>query len=81
MPKKKSFPKRHKYKVGDTVVFRFAGSTRPGKVIELTKEINKHATYTVSAIDGRIYPCLGVDDSKAVGNILTKETKKYNSNE
>lgn len=73
--KKKKIPKTHRYKVDDVVVFHFAGSTRTGTVIELTKEADtKHATYTVSS-GGIIYPCLGLNGSKEVGNVLAKETK------
>lgn len=80
MKKKKSIPKTHRYKINDRVVFKFAGSTRVGVVIELTKELTGHATYTVvtSGIRTRIYPCLGLDTSKDIGNILTKETKQIN---
>jgi len=77
--KKKTYPKRHRYKVGDKVVFRFAGKTRVGNVIELTKEdvgmkVNVHATY-VAECYGIQYPCLGINDSKEFGNILTEDTK------
>ena len=61
------------------MVFRFAGKTRIGKVVELTHEdvgvkLNVHATY-VAETHGIEYPCLGVDDSKEFGNILTEDTK------
>lgn len=77
--KRKIYPKRHRYKVGDKVVFKFAGKTRTGNVVELTKEdvglkVNVHATY-VAECYGIQYPCLGIDDSKEFGNILTKDTK------
>jgi hypothetical protein len=77
--KRKTYPKRHRYKVGDQVIFRFAGKTRTGSVVELTKEdvglkSNVHATY-VAECYGIQYPCLGIDDSKEFGNILTKDTK------
>jgi hypothetical protein len=77
--KRKTYPKRHRYKVGDQVIFRFAGKTRTGSVLELTKEdvglkTNVHATYVVECY-GIQYPCLGIDDSKEFGNILTKDTK------
>ena len=72
--KKKRLPKTHRYKIGQLVVFRFAGSTRTGNVIELTKEDDKHATYTVKSSEV-IYPCLGLNGSKDIGNILSKETK------
>ena len=79
MKKRKIYPKRHRYKVGDQVVFRFAGKTRKGCVVELTREDvglkeNVHATY-VAESSGLEYPCLGIDDSKEFGNILTKDTK------
>ena len=81
MRKKKltTYPKRHRYKVGDPVVFRFAGTTRIGKVVELTKDdvgmkTAVHATYVAMA-HGIQYPCLGIDDSKEFGNILTEDTK------
>lgn len=74
--KGKKVPKTHKFKIGDVVKFRHAGSTRTGKVIELTKESDQHATYTVTtSADGIIYPCLGVDGSKPVGNIITNDKK------
>ena len=77
--KRKTYPKRHRYKVGDKVIFRFAGKTRTGQVVELTKEdvglkVNVHATY-VAECGGIQYPCLGIDDSKEFGSILTKDTK------
>jgi len=76
---KKIYPKRHRYRVGDPVVFRFAGTTRTGTVSELTREdvgINAdvHATYVAKAL-GIEYPCLGIDGSKEFGNILTEDTK------
>jgi len=79
MKKRKTYPKRHRYKVGDQVVFRFAGKTRKGSVVELTKEdvglkVNVHATY-VAECYGIQYPCLGINDSKEFGNILTEDTK------
>jgi len=79
MRKRKTYPKRHRYKVGDKVVFRFAGKTRKGSVVELTREdvglkVNAHATY-VAEVYGIQYPCLGIDDSKVFGNILTEDTK------
>ena len=68
MPKKKQVPKQHKYKVGDRVVFKFAGSWHVGQVIELTTESDGHATYTATtSANGRIYPCLGINESKDVG--------------
>ena len=77
--KRKAYPKRHRYKVGDRVIFRFAGKTRTGHVVELTREDvglieNAHATY-VAECYGIQYPCLGIDDSKVFGNILTEDTK------
>jgi len=69
--KKKKIPTRHKFRIGDMVGFIFAGTTRVGKIIELTKEENKHATYTITSKD-IIYPCIGLVDSKDVGNIVTK---------
>lgn len=68
MPKKKKVPKQHKYNVGDRVVFKFAGSWHVGQVIELTTESDGHATYTTTtSANGRIYPCLGINESKEVG--------------
>lgn len=77
MPKKKKIiPKRHRYKVGDKVIFIHAGSYRGGKVMELTKESDGHATYIVKCLGiGRIYPCLGLDGSKDY-YVMTKETKE-----
>ena len=73
--KKKNIPTKHKFKTGDVVNFHFAGSTRIGSIIELTKEEpNDHATYTVKS-QGVIYPCLGFKDSKEVGNVLSKVLK------
>ena len=72
--KKKTFRVTHKYKLNTVVVFIFAGSRRIGEIIELTREENKHATYTVTS-RGTIYPCLGLDYSKDHGSILTKETE------
>ena len=78
MPAKKRIPKRHKYKVGDRVKFRHAGSTRTGRVTELTKGTDGHATYTVvTSGNNRIYPCLGLDKSKECGYVMTKPTSAY----
>lgn len=69
--KKKPVPKRHRYKVGDVVKFKFAGSYHTGEVLELTKEPDGHATYTATtSANGRIYPCLGINNSKPVGWIV-----------
>ena len=80
MPRKKpKFPKTHKFKIGDRVIFKHAGSYRVGTVTELTREITRHATYTVSTSgNNRIYPCLGLDGSKDAGYIISDETKQYN---
>jgi hypothetical protein len=77
--KRKIYPKRHRYKPGAEVIFRFAGSTRKGIIIELTREDvglkeNVHATYVAESC-GIQYPCLGINDSKEFGNILTADTK------
>lgn len=72
--KRDNKPKRHKFKIGDVVRFRHAGSTRTGQVTELTKENDQHATYTVTTSgNGRIYPCLGLDGSKPLGYIISKK--------
>ena len=61
------------------VVFRFAGKTRFGYIIEKTfEEVGNnpkgHATYVIQS--GKIiYPCVGVDGSQQFGNILTMDTK------
>ena len=76
--KRKSYPKTHKFAIGDKVVFVFAGSKRIGNIIEKTWEevgVNSkgHATYVVKS--GKYeYPCLGVDGSKEFGNIITTDT-------
>lgn len=71
--KKRLIPKRHRFKIGDTVKFKFAGSYHIGTVIELTKENDGHATYTATtSANGRIYPCLGFNESKPVGWISKK---------
>lgn len=82
MPKKKkTIPKRHRFKVGDKVVFYFAGSFRTGAVDELTNESDGHATYIVKCLArGRIYPCLGIDESKDY-HIMSKETRETFSND
>lgn len=73
MAKKKNIPKTHKCKVGDVVTFRFAGSWHRGEVIELTNDPDGHATYTATtSANGRIYPRLGLNESKEVGWILLK---------
>lgn len=77
--KRKSYPKTHKFAIGDKVVFVFAGSKRIGKVIEKTWEevgVNPkgHATFVISSGD-KIYPCVGVDGSKEFGNIITIDTR------
>lgn len=64
-------PKRHKCKIGDVVKFKFAGSFHYGEVIELTKEKDGHATYTVTTSgNNMIYPCLGLNGSKETGYII-----------
>jgi hypothetical protein len=78
--KRKSYPKRHTYKINDVVVFVFAGSKRIGRVIEKTWEevgVNPkaHATYVISSAN-RIYPCVGLDGSKEFGNIISFDTKE-----
>ena len=77
--KRKSYPKTHKFAIGDKVVFVFAGSKRIGNIIEKTWEevgVNPkgHATYVVKS--GKFeYPCVGVDGSKEFGNIITIDTR------
>lgn len=67
----KNIPKSHKYKIGDSVYFKFAGSWHKGNIIELTFENDGHATYTATtSANGRIYPCLGLNESKEVGWVL-----------
>ena len=78
--KRKSYPKTHKFAIGDKVVFVFAGSKRIGNVIEKTWEdvgINPkgHATYVIKA-QNRYYPCVGVDGSKEFGNIISSDTQR-----
>ena len=71
--KRNKIPKRHKYKLGDIVIFKFAGSWRKGKVIELTRQPDNHATYTcMTSGNNRIYPQLGLDGSKETGWIKSK---------
>lgn len=72
MSDNKKIPKRHKRNLGDRVYFVHAGSVRKGTITELTKESNGHATYTVEGDDSKIYPCLGVDQSKPTMYIITK---------
>jgi hypothetical protein len=68
MAKKKQIPLTHKFKLGDTARFKFAGSWHTGTIIELTKDNDGHATYTAtSSANGRIYPCLGLNESKEIG--------------
>jgi hypothetical protein len=77
--KRKKYPKRHTFDINARVVFRFAGKTRFGYIIEKTfEEVGSnpkgHATYTIQS--GKIiYPCVGVDGSQQFGNILTMDTK------
>lgn len=78
--KRKSYPKTHKFAIGDKVVFVFAGSKRIGNVTEKTWEevgINPkgHATYVIKA-QNRYYPCVGVDGSKEFGNIISSDTRQ-----
>lgn len=69
--KKKKIPLTHKFKIGDTVRFKFAGSWHQGTIIELTKETDGHATYTATtSANGRVYPCLGLNESREVGWVL-----------
>ena len=69
--KKKQIPTKHKFKIGDVVKFKFAGSWHVGQIIELTKENDGHATYTTTtSANGRIYPCLGINESKETGWVL-----------
>jgi len=70
---KKQIPKRHKFKIGDVVTFKFAGSWHKGPVVELTYDNDGHATYTATtSANGRIYPCLGIDQSKEVGWVQSR---------
>tara|TARA_Y100000389_G_C17200422_1_gene383370 strand:+ start:148 stop:630 length:483 start_codon:yes stop_codon:yes gene_type:complete len=77
--KRKKYPKRHSFDISARVVFKFAGKTRFGYVVEKTfEEVGDnpkgHATYVIHS--GKIvYPCVGVDGSKQFGNILTTDTK------
>lgn len=77
--KRKKYPKKHSFDFGAKVIFRFAGKTRIGRVLEKTyEEVGQnpkgHATYVIQS--GKIvYPCIGVDGSKEFGNILTDDTK------
>lgn len=74
MAKKKIIPTEHKFKVGDVVYFKFAGSWHKGKIIELTNDNDGHATYTATTSgNGRIYPCLGINKSKEVGWVHYQE--------
>jgi len=79
--KKYKYPTRHEYGVGDEVRFHFAGSVRIGQVVELTFEGEHtiHATYTVQTSNGMIYPCLGLLDSKDIGNILCKKDEYHHA--
>lgn len=73
MKKKKILPTKHVYKVGDVVTFKFAGSWHKGQIIELTTESNGHATYTATtSANGRIYPCLGLNESNETGWVYKK---------
>ena len=77
---RKKYPKRHKYAIGDTVVFVFAGSKRIGRVIEKTWEevgvdSKGHATYVISS-SGKVYPCVGLDGSKEFGSIISFDTNE-----
>ena len=70
---RKKIPKRHKCKIGDIVTFKFAGSWHRGEVIELTFDTDGHATYTATTSgNGRIYPRLGINESKEVGWVRLK---------
>ena len=78
--KRKSYPKTHKFAIGDKVGFVFAGSKRIGYIIEKTWEevgVNPkgHATYVIQS-ESKIYPCVGVDGSKEFGNIISFDTKE-----
>ena len=64
-------PKTHKAKVGDMVKFKHAGRIRTGKTVELTKQTDGHATYTVAS-QGIIYPELGLNGSKWMGYIIVE---------
>ena len=68
---KRSIPKTHKAKIGDTVKFKHAGRVRTGRVVELTKQADAHATYTVVSQD-IIYPQLGLNGSKWIGYIIVE---------
>ena len=77
--KRKKYPKRHLFDINARVVFKFAGKTRFGYIIEKTYEEvgtnpKGHATYVIKS--GKVlYPCIGIDGSKEFGNILTEDTK------
>jgi len=66
--KKTPKPTKHKFKLGDRVYFKFAGSWHKGNVTELTFQTDGHATYTaVTSGNGRVYPCLGLNGSNDTG--------------
>lgn len=74
MAKKKQIPTEHKVKLGDIVRFKFAGSCHQGEIIELTFDPDGHATYTATTSgNGRIYPRLGLNQSKEVGYVYTQD--------
>tara|TARA_B100001093_G_C26791885_1_gene999371 strand:+ start:323 stop:541 length:219 start_codon:yes stop_codon:yes gene_type:complete len=68
---KRSIPKRHKVRIGACVQFKHAGRTRHGEVVELTKQADGHATYTVVS-QGIIYPQLGLNGSKWIGYVIVE---------
>lgn len=73
MRKKKNIPTKHVFKIGDVVTFKFAGSWHRGKIIELTNDNDGHATYTTTtSANGRIYPSLGLNESKEIGWVYKK---------
>lgn len=68
--KRKQVVKTHKAAIGQIVKFKHAGMIRNGEIIELTKDsLSGEATYTAIARN-IIYPCLGINGSKATGYII-----------
>ena len=71
---------KYKYKVGQWVILRHAGSYFSGVITKQTfykapqANAKPKATYTVKGDNGFIYPCLGVDGTMQFGNILSEDT-------
>jgi hypothetical protein len=72
---------KYKYKIGQRVILKHAGTYFSGWIRNHTSfkapqaNAKTKSTYTVKGDNGFIYPLLGVDGTMNAGNILSEDTK------